>query len=54
MKKKLKSAVTCKKRQGEPENYIEWHYWAEAMYGSGYRQQKCKKCGLWHIWKKTK
>ena len=37
---------TCKhkpKRLG----YIAWHYWAERMAKSGYRQKQCPICRKW-------
>lgn len=36
----------------QPEGYLQWHYWAEQRYKEGYRQKKCKGCGLFTIWHK--
>jgi hypothetical protein len=38
-------------RSGEPEGYVQWHHWAERM-SKRYVQEKCQKCGLYHLWKR--
>ncbi len=37
----------------QPEGYIQWHSWAEAMTKT-HRQSKCKGCGKYSIWEPRK
>lgn len=37
----------------QKKSYIQFHIWAEKMSKNHY-QKKCKKCGLFAIWKKKK
>lgn len=34
----------------QPEGYMQWHAWADAMMKAGWRQRRCPQCGLWAIW----
>lgn len=42
--------LACKHPE-EPKGYVQWHGWAEKK-AKTHRQQKCKTCGLWKIWKR--
>lgn len=41
----------CRKSNGEPSGYVQWHIWA-AKKGKTHTQRQCLRCGLYHIWKK--
>ena len=39
--------------KGSKLGYVQWHDWAEKMHKLGYRQHRCKRCGLWAVWRKS-
>lgn len=54
MSKRTKGEIRVCPNENEhtdcPDGYIQWHNWAEEMQKKGYRQIRCKGCGLLKIW----
>ena len=42
----------CKSHEGDDLGYIQWFDWADKKAKLGYKQRRCRRCGLWAVWRK--